>query len=495
MNFKRIFTNATFSVIQTIVSGITLFILYKFVIDRLGTVQLGLWSVILASTSVARLSDLGITGSVVKFVARYLARNEPENAASVVQTAVITIAVTMAVVCLAVYPFLDKILAFAIPSDSMGLAIIVLPWAVFTLWLAGIGGVFQSALDGCHRMDIKNAILIFANIAFLVAAFWLVPAYGLKGLAIGQATQAVLVMFLTWHFLRKQIQMPVIPREWSTAKFKEMFSYSLNFQINSIAIMLFDPVVKLLMSKYGGLPSAAFYEMASQFVTKLRALIISANQAFVPAVAELHEVSPDKIKQLYSKTFGLVIFLAIPLFSIIILALPPLSQIWIGHLEPQFIIYGVLLAIGLGINTVSGPAYFFNLGTGKLNLNTAAHVILSALSISLGILLGPKFGGLGIAFSATLSLAISSLIIIFFFHRDSNIDFKNSIKRMHIFQYLSSLFVITCALIFYQLKTSKLEDQISHFYVFLIGSIFIFLSSVTFMSTVISDCRMLRHEN
>lgn len=439
MNIKRVFTNATFSVIQTIVSGITLFILYKFVIVKLGTEQLGLWSVILASTSVVRLSDLGITGSVVKFVAKYQAINQPENASSIIQTAVISIAAVMAVICLAIYPFLDTILSFAIPAESMDQALVILPWAILTLWLASIGGVFQSALDGCHRMDIKNAVLMFANIAFLASAFWLVPAYGLKGLALAQAAQAGLVLLLCWYFLRKNVELPIIPMAWSLAKFKEMFSYSLNFQINSIAILLFDPVVKLLMSKYAGLSSAAFYEMANQLVTKLRAVIISANQAFVPAVAELHELNPTKVRELYIKAFGFVAFISIPFFSLIALSLPLLSKVWIGHVEMQFVLFGALLSLGWAVNTLSGPAYFFNLGTGRLKWNTVAHVSMAALNVILGFTFGVQFGGVGVAIAAMIAVITSSALLIGMWHWENSVLLSESPNDYHARVFLGSL--------------------------------------------------------
>ncbi|MDI1245029.1 MAG: hypothetical protein PSV24_06465, partial [Rhodoferax sp.] len=160
INTKRLISNATVSVVQTIISGIILFTLYRYLITNLGAEQLGLWSVILASTSVARLSDMGLTGSVVKFVARYRSLNDDAQATDVVQTAAIAIALLMAVLILAVYPLLDNVLALAIPEKLMAQAMSILPWAIFSLWLGSVGGVFQSGLDGCQRMDIRNILMM-----------------------------------------------------------------------------------------------------------------------------------------------------------------------------------------------------------------------------------------------------------------------------------------------------------------------------------------------
>lgn len=432
INSRRLISNATVSVVQTIISGLVLFLLYRYLINHLGAEQLGLWSVILASTSVARLSDMGLTGSVVKFVARYRALNDDAQAAEVVQTAAISIASVMAVLVLAIYPLLDKVLALAIPAKSMAQAISILPWAVFSLWLGSVGGVFQSGLDGCQRMDIRNILMIFGNVLFLGAAFWLVPHYGLVGLAMGQAAQGLLLMLASWLLLRRQLaSLPWLPIQWSKLKFNEMFGYAVNFQINSIAILLFEPAIKLLMSRYGGLSSAAYYEMAYQVVIKLRALLIAANQALVPAVAELHETAPEKVRELYLKAYRMLFFVAVPFFAAILISLPVVSRLWIGHIDNQFLLFGVLLAMGWGFNTLVGPAYFINLGTGNLKWNSIAHVSMAFLNVLLGLMLGPKYGGLGVAISAMIALVIGSWSVIFVLHRQYKISFWNIVPKEH----------------------------------------------------------------
>lgn len=447
INIRRLVSNTSVSVVQTIVSGLVLFILYRYLIEHLGAEQLGLWSVVLASTSVARLSDMGLTGSVVKFVARYRALNDDVNASEVVQTATLSIAVVMAILCIAVYPLLDKALAFAIPDASMSQAISILPWAVFSLWLSSVGGVFQSGLDGCQRMDIRNIIMIVGNVSFLAAALWLVPNFGLVGLAVGQAVQGLMLMLASWLVLRRQLtSLPRLPISWSKEKFKEMIGYAVNFQISSIAILLFDPAIKLLMSRYGGLSSAAYYEMASQLIIKSRALLISATQALAPAVAELYETAPEKVRDVYLKAYRIVFFLTIPFFAAIFISLPLASELWLGYVENKFTIFGAILALGWGLNTLIGPAYFTNLGTGGLKWNTIGHVSMAFVNVSLGLLLGPILGGLGVAIGAMIALSLASAIVIIALHNQYRIPRSSLFPREHMMLLSAVVFFIVVSL-------------------------------------------------
>lgn len=455
-NSARLVTNATVSVAQTIISGLVLFLLYRYLIDQLGAEQLGLWSVVLASTAITRLSDMGLTGSVVKYVARYHALNDEESISSVIQTAALSIALVMGGVILLIYPLLDNVLALAVPEASMDMAKQILPFAVLSLWIGSISSVFQSGLDGCQRMDIRNYLLIVGNILFLGSAYILVPLYGLVGIAIGQVIQGLFLLVICWLTLKHLLKaLPKLPIYWSRAKFKEMFSYALNFQINSIAILFIDPIIKFYMSRFGGLSSAAYYEMASQVITRLRGLLLAANQALVPAVAVLHETTPEKVRELYLKVYRMLFFLAIPLFAAILITLPIISMLWIGREESQFIEFGSLLAVCWGINILASTSFFINLGTGDLRWNTIALVTMAIMNTILGFYFGSLFGGLGVVVSFVFSLILSSLLLFYSIHRSYLIPWRSIFPPEH---NLLVLVAVICTFIYFALCISNIMN-------------------------------------
>jgi hypothetical protein len=53
---------------QTLVQTAVLFLVYRYLIGELGIERLGVWGIVLATTSVARVSELGLSGSVTKLV-------------------------------------------------------------------------------------------------------------------------------------------------------------------------------------------------------------------------------------------------------------------------------------------------------------------------------------------------------------------------------------------------------------------------------------------
>jgi len=454
------------------VSGIVLFFLYRYLIDHLGLEILGLWSVVLASTSIARLSDLGLSGSVIKFVARYHALKDGVQTSNVIQTAAISISVLMAVLIIIIYPLLDDLLALVIPEKMMPNVIDILPFAVLSLWLSSVGGVFQSGLDGCQRMDIRNIIMIISNILYLVLVMVLVPAYGLVGLAVSQVIQGFLVLMISWFVLRMNIRsLPFVPVYWSVSKFKEMFSYALNFQVNSVAVMFFGPATKFLMSYFGGLVMVGYYEMANQVVLRLRSLLISGNEAVSPAVAEMHEVTPEDVSQLYVKSYRILFFLAVPFYAAMLVALPVVSELWLGKVEPEFIWFGLILGVGYGVCNLVGPAYFVNLGTGDLTWNSVSHVLMAFLNLVFGYIFGLQFGAIGVICGSMLAMVLSSWFVLVPVHKRFNLMLSYLYPKEHakllFFSLCSPLFPIWVVLSNSVYKES-LMLQISVFVLYLL---------------------------
>ena len=58
---------------------------------------------------------------------------------------------------------------------------------------------------------------------------------------------------------------------------KKVFKYGMNFQAIGLAQMLYDPITKSILSKYGSLDFVAIFEMASKLVIQVRSISAATN--------------------------------------------------------------------------------------------------------------------------------------------------------------------------------------------------------------------------
>lgn len=440
MKKRQILLNAFMSIMQTFTISVVLFFLYKYLLNTIGVEQLGIWSLVLATTSVSQIASFGLSGSIVKYVAKFVAKDDLKGVSEVVQTALISAAIIVAVVLLIFFPIIVWMLRLVMPENSFASALSILPYALFSFWVMTVTSISQSGLDGYQRIDIRSMLLIGGAILHLLLCFLLVPLSGLLGLAYAKVIQNLTVLCISWFFLRKFVKdLPIFPLKWNKKLFIEIIGYGVSFQAISIVRMLFDPITKYLLSKFGGLSMVGYYEMASKMVQQVRALIVSANQVLVPAIADLQERVPLKIKGVYLDNYRLLFFLSFPIFSAIAVFTPLVSRIWVGHYEKTFILFGLLLTIGWFINTLSVPAYYSFLGIGLLRFNVISHVSIALLNVLFGYVLGKNYGGIGVVVGWTISLSLGSSLMCVSYHLVYKISLLKIIPRESRIVVISSL--------------------------------------------------------
>lgn len=410
---KHISKNIVATVAQVVVTGVVFFVLYRYLYDRLGVEQIGVWSLVLAATAVSRIGELGLSAGVVRFVAQAFGRGDAQRAADVVQTVALTLGVLMATLLMVCYPLVALVLGYFLPVHGIPAALGILPYAMVSLWVMVIVSVFSGGLDGCMRMDLRSLLTAVSHLVYLGLVMLLVPQYGLEGVAMAQLIQLVGLMVMLWWVLRRQMKsLPLVPIHWKFSVLKEVLGYGMSFQIISIMNMLFDPLIKALMSKFGGLDSLGYYEIANRLILQGRALIIEASRVMVPGVAALQEHDAGKAKQLFIISYQLTFYVAVLFYGVLGVLVPTICILWLGHYQIMFVEFALLLNLGWFANTLVGPAYFANLGSGKLRVNMISHVVMLLCSLIVGVVLGFSYNGLGVVIGTVLGLISGSMFLL-----------------------------------------------------------------------------------
>jgi O-antigen/teichoic acid export membrane protein len=417
--------NIFFSILDTIVSTILAFILYKVIIEALGIKMLGAWSIVLAATSITQMSDFGISGGVTKFVAKYLAINQPQKASQVVTTAAFSLACIVGLIYIIFYPVLQIIITALVDKEIVPIVTTLLPYAVISFYINIIGSAFQSGLDGCNKISTKRKISTCCNLLYFILSIFFVHNYGIIGLAYSQIIQSVCVNFLCGIYLKKEMKiLSFSPANWKKNIFLEIFSYGTKFQAISILVILSDPMIKFLLSKYGGLTSVGYYEVAGKIVLKVRALIINVNQVMIPLYAKFIELDSSQVVKTYNFNLRCMLFTSYIIFPFLVIIAPVLSVYFFSAAAPDFIFFFILIVMAHFSNIIVSPAYFANLGIGRLNENLYSHLVSSLSCVALGLIFGSLMGGYGVALSYLLSTCLGSITLLYLFHNSNKISYK-----------------------------------------------------------------------
>jgi O-antigen/teichoic acid export membrane protein len=430
MHKRRILINGLASVLQVVVTGGSFLVLYRFVKDMVGIAQFGVWALVVATVSTSVIGDLGISTSAVKFVSMYLSRGQESRVVQVVQTVVISLGASLGLVLIALYPLLVRILEAVVEPELFPVALSLLPYALAAFWVSAVAGVLHGCVDGCQRVDLRSGLLSSAALVYLGLVVVLVPRRGLVGLAQAQVLQAGLLLLASWLLLKRLVRaLPLVPYRWDRATFKEMLGYTVSCQAISASKLLFDPLTKILVTRFGGAAATGYFEFAHRMVFQLRALIVTAHRAIVPAIADLHERNPALLQEIYRKSSRLLLYWIVLCLPFCIAVTPLISRLWIGVHEPVFVLFADLVCAGWFLNTIANPAYFAYLGIGRLQWNVAGHVVIGILNAGLGFVLGRLYGAAGVVTGFVIALIAGSLVIAVAYQREYRIRFVDLIER------------------------------------------------------------------
>ncbi len=454
INKKAISLNILFSLLQILITGITYYFLYKFLLQKIGTDLMGVWAIVLSISSTANIANLGIGASVVRFTAKYKANAEMQNINKLLHTSLLFLGAVFLGICLIVYLIAPVWLHAVIKMDYYNAAITLIPYSLLCLMLNAISGIFVSCIDGLQKNYIRSLIFIVSFVILLSGSYIIVPKYGLIGVAYAQLIQAGFLLLSAMASLKLIFRpLQLFPMAWDKGIFKSIFSFGIQEQVISICQLFFDPFTKSILGSFGNLGMVTYYEMANRLVTQLRSFLVSANQVFIPVFTSTNEKSAETAHNLYKKVFSISFLLSILWLSFIIASVIPISKIWIGQLNNEFVIITILLAFAYWCNIVISPAYFANMGTATLKDNVAGNVIIAVLNILLCFCLGYFFTGYGVVVGWSMALAVGSLYIMYKYHRRNSLAITQLITKKDVVVIVFSFFYCSFCLLLFHFKS------------------------------------------
>lgn len=405
--------NATANIVQMVVCTLLVLSLYKFISVILGVEALGVWSVILASVSAARLSEFGLGASVTRFVALSCASGDRDQIPKLVGTSLVTLFGGIGLLVPLLYLALEVAFHYIFKDNYQKIALSILPYALVSFWLSTLYGVLFSALDGLQRMVTRSYIFVLGQVLFTVAAILLASDFGIMGLAYAQILQGVFLATVAGFILKRELsEFSFKYYRFSMVILKEMLSYGFNVQLSVLFMTMLDPITKIFITRYGGPLYAGYFEVANQLISRVRALITSANQAVIPHIASFDTKSINDISKFYLKNLRIVVCVSLPMFSFLILWSHTLSSYILGQIHLEYLSFFLIIAIAWMVNLFSSVSYYFNQGLGNVSSNSKAIGLMGIVNLVLGFLLGYTFDALGAVVAYAIAVSLGSIVLL-----------------------------------------------------------------------------------
>ena len=410
--------NVITTVVAFFLNIILTFLGYKLLLNKEGIEVLGLWSILTAAIFIIRIGDVGMGSSAERHVALVSIESSASKLKSYLDTALIINIVLFLCLSIVGYFVFSSNIELIVPENTefQKKAQEILPIMFFTFFISNVANVVLGGIRGLHLGYIAAYISIFSNCVQLLLFIFLVPILGVKGLAIGQLVQNLVLIIMAWTVvsfqLKKYINISVFKINFSKTIFKELFNFSVKAQSINILNGIFEPISKFLIGHTAGMSALGLYELAYKIVSLPRNAVVSGVMGTMPVVTRLFSEDQKMARDIYIKTKSLVSKVTTAIMFLVMVGSPLASYILLDNINYQLIWYVVILALGFTINSIGSPAYTLGFSTAKMKGNFIASCLsLTALLIVSiwGLFFLPDYASV---IASGIGLAISGMYVL-----------------------------------------------------------------------------------
>lgn len=387
--------------------------LAPFILHRLGDEAFGLYVLVFSVTGYFGLLDFGISASLVRYVARYVARAEYENLNRYINTAFFTYCILGLLVLIASAfgaAFVDSIFritpAFHKPAQILFLMVGAAIAVGFPM------GIFGGILSGLQRFPTLNVFGI-AGTLIRAALVVVVLTHGLGLLSVSLVTLGVraVMPFVLAVLVFRAVPIRLSWKYFDRGSFKLMVNYSVPAFIISVGTRLFYDADEAITGMFVSASAVTYFAIGERLsrygtgFTDVLADLFSPLSSHFDATQDTAGL--QKVLVHGTRACAMTAF---PFLVLLVVLGKPIIDVWMGA---RYVAssYPVLIAllIPFVLSRAEDPTRRILYGMARHKPIAYVRVAEGVINIILSILLAHRYGIVGIALGTAIPMTFTAL--------------------------------------------------------------------------------------
>ena len=461
-NSQKVIKGISSQTVVTIALGLVEIVSFSIMSRLLSKEDFGYYAAVMAIVSVfSSFSETGIGSAIIQ-------RKNPDEA-------YINNAFTMSFLFglfISVLLFLlSGVLAEGVADSSMRIPLMIMS---ITLLLHSQTSVFLSIMKRRLEFLRIGAINLFSLVITTILAIWLaLIGYGYYAIITKAVLQSIITCFLALYFCKARFRIALdIKTASSIFKFSGWLMASVLFR------NLAHQVDRLLMPKLLSITALGAYNRPQDFINQVSSKLNGIfDTALFPVLSDIQD-NKEKLQNAFRKSLYLLNIFAL----VLTLTFAINSELWIriffGEKWLNLVFVSIVLSLTLIFNIDGRLADCYLRSMGKTKEQFYFRVFETIIKI-LGVLLGYKWGILGVAIFIMLTNAIANLVKILFVSTTVDISILKTIDT--IFRaWKCALVIVPVSLLLYHYLPDSLIGNIilALLYGILVIVIFLFFPNI-----------------
>lgn len=206
---------------------------------------------------------------------------------------------------------------------------------------------------------------------------------------------------------------------------KDLFVYAYKLYLTGVSVNLNLYLANTFLLFYGSASQIAFYALAQQYSLTIAKVTDSMNTFLFPMTSKKNS---EDSKQLISKAFRVAIIIMVPTIFLCALLIYPAVFIFYGQAFLPIVYPFLILLIGVIFSSISSPTSVYFMSTGRPEIITQITIIPIIVQLLLSPFIIPAYGISGAATIMSLGMILVSFVLVLFFLKKTNLNFKNDMS-------------------------------------------------------------------
>lgn len=389
------------------------FFITPFIVGSLGIATYGIWSIANNIVGYLGLADLGIRGSVGRYLNAYMARGQEKQVNEVVATSLMILGVMGLAATLVAWAIGANFYTI-FPSAQIGKEfnlVYVLPVLGVALTIAFFRTVFRLVVIAHERFDLANLVdisaLIFRAIGVIMV---LLRGHGLLGLSIVLAMSHVvgtIGMLIVGRIVAPAIRPGLGDVSW--VRLREMWTFGIANFVTRSARQVTENADELVVLWFFGPTAVGIYSIANMLIQYARRGIDQIGIAMFPSIMKAGGVANvNELQTMFLWKARLSLFIAVLVGSGLIVFGGDFIGLWVGpEMAAAAIVLSILATSELFSQFEScGSSILFGLGRVKFNVSASIAEAATNFGASIALVTLAGMGFEGVALGTLISVLI-----------------------------------------------------------------------------------------
>lgn len=415
-------------------NGIGLF-LTPFMIGKLGDSEYGLYTLIGSLIGYISVLDLGLSNTIVRFVAKYKARNDRESEENFLATTMLiygAIATVIVVSGTLLYFNLDAIFEKLTPAELVK-ARLMFVILIFNLAITLPGGAFSAVCSAYEHFVFPRSVNI---VQYVVRSAMVVGLLFLGGDSISivmlDTVLNLTVIGVNAYYVLRKLKARFQLHRFETILVKEIFSYSIWIFIFAMVGQFQWRAGQIILGILSGTTAVAIYGVGILLGTYYGAFSTAISGVFLPRATTMtvQEASSHELTSMMIRIGRFSLITLLMILGGFLLYGQQFVQLWVGKTYADSWTIALIIMFSYTLPLVQSFANSMLEARSKFSFKAITYISLIVLGTAIGAYMVQFLGIIGLIVGSTSGWIISQIIMNFYYQRVMQLDILRFFKEL-----------------------------------------------------------------